>query len=347
MELRSRLVRWSLARPHVLLVAPVAEQRWHVEAALARRGWPVVAVPADADVVLTVGTYGPDLDEAVDRLWAQVPRPRHRAHVDGSGGIEQVLDESVSALGAPGAWTVDPQQDEPVAAHEMGHDSGGHHDMGDVAGLPMAGTAADRDGLELDALTVHLGPVLPGWPSGLVIAATLQGDVLTDVRPSVLGRSSTEPVPRDGLPQTMHALEALQHLLVVAGWTTAARDAALLRSDLWRAGGAPPDLARKARGLVRKVTGSRTLRWALRDLPGVLSRMHGWCDAVTGGLDDTQDPDGTQGPDDTGPTGRLPELVPITRLTTELDGLDLGSARLVVASLRLDLAGSRSGAGLP
>lgn len=327
MELRSRLARWSLARPHVLLVAPLAEPRWDVGGELTRRGWPAAATPADADVVLTVGECGAEMSDAADRLWNQVPRPRHRAHLDRPDDIGPVLDQAASALLTPAAWTPGPRHDH-AGAGEASADSGGHDMGGDVAGLPMAGTAPDRDGLELDALTVRLGPVLPGWPTGLLITATLQGDVMTDVRPSVMGPAPTGPVSHAHLHPTMHALDALERLLVVAGWTAAARDAALLRSDLWQAGRSTQDLTRRGRGLARGVTRSRTLAWALRDLNGALPRVRGWCDAIGNGLAGT-----TAVPS-------VLERVPIAELTARLDGLDVGSARLVVASMPLDLVPS-------
>jgi uncharacterized protein involved in copper resistance len=62
-----------------------------------------------------------------------------------------------------------------------GMDHSGHGGM-DVAGLPMAGTVPDRDGLRLDALQVSLGPVLTCWPTGLLLHGQLQGDVLSRVR---------------------------------------------------------------------------------------------------------------------------------------------------------------------
>lgn len=357
MELRNRLTRWALRRPHVLLVAAPRSPtlRWDVEASLHRRGWAHAASPADTDLVLTAGDLGPELGAAADLLWSQVPRPRHRATVL-RGAVEEGLDDAADALVADALLgAAEETEGRPVSRHELpthgehadggheGHDMGGHDMGGDVAGLPMAGGGPDRDGLELDALTVSLGPVLPGWPTGLVVTATLQGDVLADVRTAVTrspvtGSSATGgPVsspPDDDIHPTMHALDALVRLLVVAGWTTAARDAARLRSELWDAGSATPDLARRGRQLTGRVRRSRALAWALRDLRGVKDRVHGWCDAVETGLDGSTR------------TGTV-HAVPLGDLVQLLDGLDVGSARLVVASLPLDLLAASTAVGSP
>jgi hypothetical protein len=48
-------------------------------------------------------------------------------------------------------------------------------------GRPLSGTAADRDGLQLDQLPVRLGPFFPVFPPGLVLDVKLQGDVLQEI----------------------------------------------------------------------------------------------------------------------------------------------------------------------
>lgn len=240
-------------------------------------------------------------------------------------------------------------------SHEMGH---GGHDMGDVAGLPMAGTAADRDGLELDSLQVSLGPVLPGWPTGLVVRGALQGDVLTDITvgwvdgpdapamsaPSGTSSSQTSGTDRDaGAAPDVVALDNLSRFLLVAGWP-AASDAArsartdLLSPDVHRVAGGRRDAAR----LARRVRGSRTLRWSVRGLGGpspqdVLSQVYRWCDVAAG-------TPGAHAPDrDSTAAG-----VDVAGL---LEGAELAAVRLVVAGLDADRLGAapetpvRHGAG--
>lgn len=49
-------------------------------------------------------------------------------------------------------------------------------------GRPMAGTAPDRDGLQLDQLPLRVGPFFPPLPPGLMLNVGLQGDVIQDVK---------------------------------------------------------------------------------------------------------------------------------------------------------------------
>ena len=213
------------------------------------------------------------------------------------------------------------------SAMDGGEHAGHHmHHGGEVAGLPMAGTAPDRDGLALDVLRVSLGPVLPGWPTGLLLRADLQGDVLTGAQLSWL--DANEPADVDpGADPRRTALDHLASLLSVAGWLTAARDARRARDGL-----ASPDSAeraaaeRRAERVVRRVRRSRALAWSLRgighlqgpdrDTDGdVLDRLRRWCDAAS----------------DTAAVSRPGEL-PLDVVATLVLGSELAAARLIVAS---------------
>ncbi|MGY1708202.1 hypothetical protein ACI8AC_01680 [Geodermatophilus sp. SYSU D00758] len=200
-----------------------------------------------------------------------------------------------------------------------GMDHGGmDHGGMEIAGLPMAQTGPDRDGLELDVLSVNLGPVLPAWPTGLVLRAEVQGDVVTGAELSW----TDDPAPAaDPEPQRL-ALDRLARLLEVAGWSAAARDARRARDGL---GSADPDrvvaAGALAAALTRRVRRSRTLAWSLRgagrpaDEPGdgVLDLVRDWCAAATG---DAPPPAGA----------------PLDELAGRLEGAELGSARLLVAA---------------
>jgi hypothetical protein len=288
---------------------------------------------------------------------------------------------------------------EPDATgHEMGHgepdDMGGHHgemgraehgdmdmgdmdmhmDMGPVRGLPMAHEGDDRDGLRLDRLHVPLGPVLPDWPAGLVVQLTLQGDVVQQAEPEVLGGGSgsfwDEPWRRaaagEGVATAEAArrgaaahLDSLGRFLSVAGWDAAAVTARRLRDDIL-AGIAPGRLRPDARRFSRRVGRSRTLAWLTGGL-GVLgaadaaaagargraagdvtARYRRWCDgldAAVSALEDTSrlDPASLEPP--RGPAGDAgPSSAGLLAvLPGLLAGAELAAARLIVASLDPDL----------
>jgi hypothetical protein len=169
-----------------------------------------------------------------------------------------------------------------MGGHDMGagHDMGGHghgHDMGPVAGLPLAGRAPDRDGLKLDVLHVPLGPVLPFWPAGLRVALSVQGDVVQEATVATVGLAHAtevpfwdEPMLRALAGQRVQAgevarrraashLDSLVRLLGVAGWDVPAVRCAVLRDrvlDGERAGA----LVEAFGPLARRLTGSRVLR---------------------------------------------------------------------------------------
>ncbi|MCF6508818.1 hypothetical protein E9549_15590, partial [Blastococcus sp. MG754426] len=100
MDLIARLRNWALTRPRVLLVdVPGATTfRWSVEAELDRRGWRRAVSPADTDLLVVLGEPGPELGEAVDVLWSQVPEPRHRVDVQRARDVAVALDEGRAAL---------------------------------------------------------------------------------------------------------------------------------------------------------------------------------------------------------------------------------------------------------
>ncbi|TQN43094.1 hypothetical protein FHU33_2518 [Blastococcus colisei] len=374
MDLIARLRNWALARPRVLLVdAPGATTfRWSVEAELDRRGWRRAVSPADTDLLVVLGGPGPALAEAVDVLWSQVPEPRHRVDVQRARDVAVALDEGRAALvrragsGARGddrsspASLLGKNEDEDADDEGMDHGSGhegmdhgsghegmdhgsghegmdhgsGHEGMdhgGEVAGLPMASTGPDRDGLELDVLKVALGPVLPGWPTGLVLRADLQGDVLTSAELAWLDAGTAPPAQQQSDSQRA-ALDRLARFLDVAGWPTAARDARRARDGA--AEGANRDEAQRlAEALARRVSRSRTLAWTAggigrRGSGGeALDRVRRWCDMASG-----------QSVED------LPAMS-LDGVAALVEGAEIGSARLIVASLDLSPVSAVSAPG--
>jgi hypothetical protein len=252
------------------------------------------------------------------------------------------------------------------AGHE-GHDMGG---MGMPGGVPMAERAEDRDGLALDQLHVPLGPILPDWPAGLVIDTTMQGDVLSEARVHTVGVGEsrgdalwTRPWRRLASGAELTAgnaarwemarrLDAGATLLTLAGWADAASGARLLRDDALH--GEPAEPAAKAvRSWARRVRRARTLRWLLSGVGTVpktsgvptqlagdaLSRLYRWIDTTCELSERLRDDSMlSQGDGDAQLSDRVHETQwTLDTLPALLEGSELATARLTVASLDLDL----------
>lgn len=362
MDLSHLLRRWALARPRVLVVEEPGERalRWAAEDELDSRGWPLANSPADTDLLLVLGEPGPELAAAIDVVWQQVSQPRLLLRVRDVVHLESELDAAAGALpdavehGEPVVAQTLPETDHSGVDHsgmdhsgtdhgDTGHEGmdhggmdhgGGHggmdhhmHHGGSVAGLPMADTGPDRDGLQLDVLGVALGPVLAAWPTGLLVRVSLQGDVVVGAEASwVDGGDVTGPPDAD--PRRV-ALDHIARFLLVAGWPTAAHEARRARDGLGSA--APADVSaaeRAAVRLARRVSRSRSLSWSVRgvgvvDAEGgagrrdVLDRVRAWCAVAAGEAE------------------ALPE-VPVTVLGDLLVGAELAAARLTVASVAVE-----------
>ncbi len=317
MGLTAALLRAGAQRPHVLTVTMPGGTavRLEVEAELRRRGWPAAMTPADADVLLVVGQVSGDLAGVCEEIWREMPAPRTRAHVARPGEAAAALDTSRAELAAgTGQLAV---MDAGVAMNHGGHEGGAQRpggvdradnanadanvsdqDMGMEmpAGLAMAERGDDRDGLKLDQLHVPLGPVLPDWPSGLVLHLTLQGDVIQQADVSVVGwgagdgsfwtepwrRAWAEPVSTGQAARRRLAahLDSLGRFLAVAGWDDAATAARRLRDDVLAA--APSTrLAPAVHRLTRRVSRSGALRWSTGGL-GVLTAADAAAAGVSG-----------------------------------------------------------------
>jgi hypothetical protein len=245
---------------------------------------------------------------------------------------------------------------------------------GPVRGLPMAHEGDDRDGLRLDRLHVPLGPVLPDWPAGMVVRLTLQGDVVQEAEPEVLGGGGgsfwDEPWRRaaaGGHVATGDAarrrgaahLDSLGRFLSLAGWGAAATAARRLRDDLLAevpAGLLRPDAHRFA----RRVGRSRTLAWLTAGLGelsagdaaaagagpraagDVTARYRQWCaglEAAVSALEDASQlrPGDLEPPRGPAADGSAPSAGMLALLSGLLTGAELAAARLIVASLDPDL----------
>lgn len=311
MGVRTALQRFAAGVPHVLIAeAPGGTgARLAIEELVRVRGWPVVASPADADVLVITGPECSELAGFVDRVWQQIPRPRVRVPVPVAADAVAALDRARALLAQGGQPA--PSSDRSCSSgdggddhHEHGagrehadggsagssheHASGHEHHHGSAAdmpgGLAMADRGPDRDGLMLDQLHVPFGPVLPDWPAGLVLHTTLQGDVVQDARVAVVSGNGpvggfwNEPWRRTGAGVTVGEaarwrvgahLDSLARLLAVAGWPDVVFEARRIRDEVL-AGADIERVVPELGPLARRLRGSRTLRWLTADL-GVLS----------------------------------------------------------------------------
>ncbi len=200
-------------------------------------------------------------------------------------------------------------------------------------GIPLAGGGEDRDGLEMDVLQVRLGPVLPHWPAGLVLHCSLQGDVVTEARAEVLCAGDEGG---DEAEARARALDNIVSFLALAGWEDAAAQARTLRDAAVGTGEGPVDVGDLER-LQRRVRRSRVLRWSLRGLrplPEEEARHHGLPAGTAGDTYDRL----VRMVDRAAAASRLGDrpVVRVEHLGKLVVGLDLASARLVLASLDLD-----------
>ncbi|MFI2433568.1 hypothetical protein [Streptomyces sp. NPDC018693] len=365
MDLTGAVLRVAAARPHVLpAVMPGSTAvRLAAERELRRRGWPVALTPADADVLLVLGTPVPAMAGAVARLARDMPAPRATVHVSSPDQVASALETGRSRL-RDGALRGRGGQGGP-----RGH--GGHGEsMGMPGGLPMAEQAGDRDGLKLDQLHLSLGPLLGDWPAALTVRVTVQGDVIQEAEIDSLGPSAggvfwNEPWQRaeaGGRVTTGQAarrraaghLDSVARLVGVAGWPAAAMAARRLRDDLLDGGDASVVGPRAAR-LARRVGRSRTLYWLTRgiaplsradahaagvrgpvaDADGdVPARYRAWLAAVEEDLARLNDGSPL---DRTALTAARPSTAGLLRLLPGLlEGAELAAARLTVASLDPD-----------
>ena len=347
---------------HVLLVeAPGGSAvRIELEAAAATTGHAIAIHPAESDVLLVCGTPGPELHTVIDRVWDQMPYPKHRATLTSPDEIDAALATALEALADRDAQrlaarenTIDNNDaqafndhehpDDEYSNHEHSDDAHGsdadesmhdhgmtmgahdhmsmdHMSMSGPGGYPLAEGAVDRDGLEMDVLHRRLGPVLPAWPADVVLDVTLAGDTITDAAAAMV--DADDHVPAEPKNVAAIALDQAAQVLAVAGWDAAAARTLRIR-DLTVTG--HRDQAReRIRPLHRRIERSVMLRWSLRGTqvrPGV--------DVRTVLLERLERADAAL-------NGRQPKpelATTVDEIPALVEGRDIGSARLVVAAL--------------
>lgn len=338
MGLIDRLDRSAARHAHVLVIEVPGhwQTRAAVEQAALVRGWNLALSPADADVLAVCGEPGPQLDEAVEQVWHQIPGPRVRVDVRRHDDAAARLKEAHAGLLDTTRHRNDAHS-RPTAADliaENKADDHGDMDHADMdmspGGIPLADGERDRDGLEMDVLHVRLGPILPHWPAGLVLDCALQGDVITEAEAELLDDGMPPPGgPSAALPRRLDNMVAL---LALAGWDDAAAEARAIRECLLVGGEDAMTFARIAR-LVRRVRRSWVLRWSLRGVRPLSEADLRRCGLPTTLAGDTHDRllcmlEGAA-------TGVVGAHLSTHHLPGLVTGLDLATARLVLASLDL------------
>jgi hypothetical protein len=371
MGLIDAIARSAARNAHVLVIE--APGSWQTRAAAERaalaRGWRLAFSPADADVLAICGHVGPQLAQAVEQLWQQMPGPRVRVDLPSTGDAAHLLDEAHASL-LDTARHGDDARSRPTAPPEinaaskaddhgdmghgdmghgdmghgdmghgdMGHGDMGHGDMGhgdmdmSPAGIPLAEGGEDRDGLEMDVLHLRLGPVLPYWPAGLLLRCDLQGDVITHAEAHLLDEVTDVVVHGHAPAVQARRTDNLVSLLALAGWDDAAAQARVVRNLLLEDRQEAAASVAAAR-LVRRVRRSRVLRWSLRGIAPLSA-----ADLLGSGLPPSLEGDTYD---------RLVRMLDgvlvadggaslaVHQLPQLVTGLDLAAARLVIASLDL------------
>ncbi len=142
-------------------------------------------------------------------------------------------------------------------------------------GIPLAGGADDRDGLEMDELHLPLGPALPLWPPGLVLTCTLHGDVVVDAQPGWVGQPAVEAASGGAAPSRALLagswLDAAATVLSLGGAPATAASVRSLRDRCLADDESAPGRIARERARAAK---SGLLRWSLRRV-GVVDGLTG------------------------------------------------------------------------
>lgn len=259
----SALLRIAAGGPASVFPVIGPGRRARVEDLALAPGIELAASPRHAALLLVCGELPEDCGEALARVHDQLPHPRATVWwqsppcgparipvvVQGEDPVPAIREIHRALLGggrrSEAPWLGNTP---PHAWRGRGeHGQGGEGMMGGVPyGRPMAMTDEDaRDGLALDALTFRIGPFAPMLPPGLVLALTLQGDVVQEAK--LLREPFAEPCRAGvGTPLRRLARFALLqelHALARALFTAASRadrgeavDGAAMARAVYRAG---------------------------------------------------------------------------------------------------------------
>jgi hypothetical protein len=355
MDLTAWLLGRTPVRPLIATTVGGTGVRLAVEREIRRRGWVPALNPAEANLLVVAGPGDPAMAPFVDAVCQLVPAPRVRLDLADVSGVATAVSDAERRLRSPDEQRSASHHDMTAASGEhlhapasgehhehadgghSGHMEHGHHHGHDMSGMempggiPMADRVPDRDGLKLDRLTVPLGPVLPAWPTGLLVRTTLQGDVIQEATAEMVmtpthGRTPFwDTLASDRVRIAARRLDSCTRLLTVGGWEYAAVTAARLRDDLL----AGEDVDTRFAHWARHVRRSRVLRWSLTGI-GIHAGSGDALDRLTRWIDEAAS-DGTASSADEDPAEILDALPNL------LAGTEFATARLIVASLDPDL----------
>ena len=220
------LRRFAAGAPPPVLVLAGAGGSDVVSALRATAAVEVVDTPRQATVLVAAGGFPGELGAAAARVHDQLPAPRGALWVPAGSSAAPPVPELVEAADDDdlGAVVVELHRAIVTGARPSSPDAGADVEPNDWRGVgpfgqggkgmtggvpygrPLTGRAPDRDGLELDQLTLRLGPWLSMLPPGLVLDVRMQGDVVQEATvgdnpfpgpppPTVFERSVREAVP--------------------------------------------------------------------------------------------------------------------------------------------------------
>ncbi|GMQ98655.1 MAG: hypothetical protein BMS9Abin17_1177 [Acidimicrobiia bacterium] len=212
-------------------------------------GIKIVASPRHAAVLLIAGSLTEAATESVQHVHDQMAGPRHTVSWGpsehtvvpvGTHVIGDVADVAIAIRKqfhdvVTGAIPAEPPLLDNVDAVEWrGVGPYGHGGAGMTGGTPygrpLTLRAPSRDRLELDQLPVVIGPWFAGFPTGLSLRISLQGDVAQAVEVvatnpiaagsrSIFDQALHEPIPIHDLEmaRATHLLEWMADALAIAG----------------------------------------------------------------------------------------------------------------------------------
>ncbi len=256
-----------------ILPEPLYEPAWRVHDQMSRPRR-VIAWVADPDSAGEARRFPGAIVVGADADLVAVITRTHMELLRGSR-----VDRGGGASGAPILPDVEPAPWRGVGPYGQG----GKGMTGGVPfGRPLPGRAPDRDGLELDQLTVRVGPFFPPFPSGLVLDIKLQGDVIQEVVvDESAGAKMHGPLDAegDGCPfhsalsspvaiakleraRAAHHLRWLAHALRVLGLVALGRRALAMATTLERDQRSTSQVAAELRSLARLLNRARSFAWS-------------------------------------------------------------------------------------